>query len=345
MKSTLPHNCRLLIVRPDRVGDVIISTSCLPMIRRQFPGWQLRLLTTAVMRPLLARHPALEGFHCQPEEIARWMPHAVVHLHPCADIYRAAFHAGAPVRIGYGGTPIARYLTHSLPDLRLSGQKHEAEYNLDLFAILGLKPGGPLVPSVNLPEPARASLRTKLPWPLENSSYAVLNLTAHSPIARWPATRFAELARWLVSAQQLRVVVTGADREDPSVRRFRGVWRDGYNDLCDLTGRTDLAELGWLLHHARVVVTRNTGTSHLAAAVGCPVVDLFGRPGAIYGPTRWRPLTGSAVIVTGFLPRGRFESRARHWKRCFESIKLDEVQRATLRALQFSEHREGKNRS
>lgn len=343
------QNPRIVLVRPDRVGDVVLSTSCLAALRRRFPRASLCFVAHERMRPLLDGHPDVDRFlassRAEPGVLRELGPDVVVHLHPDAAWCRAWADAGVPIRIGYGGDRLARFLTHSLPDNRLNGQKHEAESNLDLLAVLGVTPGGPLVPVVHLPEAARVSLQQTLPWSLENTSYVVVNLTAHSTVARWPAARFVELARWLVSTQQLHVIVTGADGEDPSVRQFRRMWREERREFCDLAGRTDLAELGWLLHHARVVITRNTGTSHLAAAVGCPVVDLFGRPGAIYGPTRWRPLTEKAVIVTGFLPRCRFESRARHWQRCFESISVEEVQRATHRALQFSADREGKNRS
>ena len=104
----------------------------------------------------------------------------------------------------------------------------------------------------------------------------------------------------------------------------------------NLAGRTDLGELGWLLKHARVLVTRDTGPSHLAAAVGCPVVVIFGRTAPLYGPTRWRPLTEKAVIVAKSTPRKRWESRDNYWRRCFAAISVEEVQEAVVQAVHLA---------
>jgi heptosyltransferase III len=322
---TLNADIRLLVARPDRVGDVIISTSCLTPLRRAFPRAKLFFLAAERMRPLLDNHPDLDGFISSPTEIERLAPDVIVHLHPDKECYLAAQRAAVPIRIGYRQKSFGRYLTHSLADERSNGLKHEAAYNFDLFQLMGVRQPARLKPNVHLPESALGSLRTKLPWPLESTRFAILNPSAHSPVARWPIEYFVRLADKLQSEQDLLPVFIGADSDDcvSSIPpRF-----------LNLAGKTDLGELGWLLKHARVLVTRDTGPSHLAAAVSCPLVVIFGRTQPIYGPTRWRPLTESAVIVTKSVPRKRWESQKKYWRRSFAAIQVDEVEAAVRQVL------------
>jgi ADP-heptose:LPS heptosyltransferase len=327
VKLALPDAPRLLIARPDRVGDVILSTSCIAPIRKSFPRVKLYFHAAEQMRPLLDSHPDLDGFISDPSQIGSLTLDAVVHLHPDKKCYRGADSAKVPVRIGYQQRLLSRYLTHSLPDRRSEGVKHEAAYNFDLLRLLGVPQPGDLMPNIHLPGPSLHSLQTKLPWQLESTPFAVLNPTAHSTIARWPIEYFLQLADWMRQELALETVFIGADGEDSIPDREA-------NHL-NLAGQTDLGELGWLLKHARVLVTRDTGPSHLAAAVGCPVVVIFGRTAPLYGPTRWRPLTEKAVIVAKSLPRRLLARRDDYWRRSFAAIGVEEVAAAVRQALQL----------
>jgi ADP-heptose:LPS heptosyltransferase len=294
----------LIIARPDRLGDVIISSSCLRAVRQKFPDARLYFLAREFARPLFQHHPELDGFLTAPVPVE-----AIVHLHPEPRLYRAA--RAIPVRIGYRCRLATRYLTHALPDRRALGTKHEAACNFDLLARLGIQPPAELRPNIRLPDSARDSLARKLPWPLDCTDFAVLNPSAYSRRVRWPAERFVALARKL----PMPVVVIGADAADTV----------SVPGAVNLAGQTDVAELGWLLRYARVLVTRDTGPSHLAAAVDCPVVVIFGRTAPRYGPTRWRPLGERVVVVEKSLPRRPLESQHRYWRRCFAAISVEEV--------------------
>lgn len=324
-KLTLPDAPRLLIVRPDRVGDVIISSSCITPIRKSFPRGTLYWYAAERMRPLFEGHTELDGFISEPSQMASLQLDAVVHLHPDKECYLSAQSAPVPVRIGYQQRSLSRYLTHSLPDQRSAGTKHEAACNFDLLHFLGVPPPQYFTPNIHLPGAKLHSLQAKLPWPLESTRFAVLNPTAHSTVARWPMKYFLELADWMRSELALETVFIGANSHDlvPTSTPHH----------LDLAGKTDLGELGCLLKHACVLVTRDTGPSHLAAAVGCPVVVIFGRTAPLYGPTRWRPLTETAVIVAKSAPRKRWESRDKYWRRCFAAISVAEVQAAVTEAL------------
>ena len=346
----------LLLCRPDRVGDVIIATSCLALLRAQRPGHPLVFAAREVMRPLLDGHPLLAGFVGLPDpadpaarekvadEFRRWQPAACVHLHPDALCQSAARQAAIPRRIGYRhGFLLDRTLTDRLTDRRDAGAKHEAEHNFDLLALLGVQlPPEPLRPEVHLPESWRRSLRVRLAaagWQdfdaAGGSPYAIVNPAAFAHDLRWPAENFGWVARELLASGRVERVVLVADHvNDPSIHQIRLALGPGIPGLIDLSGATNLAELGWLLRSARVLVSRNTGTTHLAAAVGCPTVELFGRLEPRYGAPRWRALSKRTEIVAcPPLARRWNEPQRAFWQRSHAAIPREDVLAAVWRLV------------
>lgn len=351
---------RLALCRPDRVGDVILATACLEPIRRQLPDVRLCFLARETMRPLLEDHPLLDGFLALPPEdnhganerlvrsLETWRPDVLVHLHPDPTAERAGQLADVPRRLGYRHRrPWHRArLTDAVPDRRALGCKHEAESNFDLLAPLGVRPpssADELRPRVALTERWRESLREKVPATMtkENRPYVVFNPTAHALDLRWPAAHFTRLTCEIVERRPNLVVVLVAGRaDDPSVvevrTRLSGDATRSPSWLVDLAGRTNLGELAWLLRDARALVSRNTGTTHLAAAVGCPLVEVFGRQEPAYGPVRWRALGESSrtrIVVAQPSPRRFGEGRRVWWRRLHASVSPEEVRDALLAVL------------
>jgi ADP-heptose:LPS heptosyltransferase len=105
---------------------------------------------------------------------------------------------------------------------------------------------------------------------------------AKSPSRRWPAARYAAVAKTLAAAGQ-RVVVTGSPAEQDLAVRVAA--RAGLSADAVLAGRTGLGELAALVAHARLVISGDTGIAHLATAYGTPSVVLFGP----MPPARWGP--------------------------------------------------------
>ena len=340
---------------------MLIATTCLEPLRAQLPDTPFVFVARETTRPLLEGHPLLAGFIGLPTlpdqtpasrqqrrdlaaELARWHAAAIVHFHPDALCQAAARDARLPRRIGYRHSFLQNLtLTDRFPDPRRAGQRHEAQYNFDLLASLGVHapPLNTLRPTVHLAESWAQSLRVRLRYAgfdgfdTADASYAVLNPTAHSPDHRWPAGHFASLARELLQPGCFaRVFIVGPSLDDSSARTLRHLLGPGVPGLIDLSGQTNLAELGVLLRHARVLVSRNTGTTHLAAAVGCPVVELFGRLEGTYGPTRWRSLGDRVTLLrTPLTRRPWFEHKRQFWRRAHAAIPVEAVLEAALKHL------------
>jgi ADP-heptose:LPS heptosyltransferase len=311
-----PGSGPIVISRPDRIGDVIISTACLAPVREKFPDAKIYFLASEQLRPLIENHPLITGFVSLSSnltsELRRIRASAIVHLHPDAECYRAASNAGIPIRIGYSKGGQNHHLSHAITDRRAEGLQHEAEYCFDLLQEIGIKKPACLRPSIHLADADKQSLQQKLPWELSATRFVVLNASAYSAKKEWPNERFAAVANKMKDEFGFSAV-------------FVGTKSHLAHDHFDLSGQTTLAELCWLLKYASALVTNDTGTSHLAAAVDCPGVVIFGRTHPQYGPTRWRPLSDRATIVTSPASRKRFEATRSYWRRSFAAIAVETV--------------------
>lgn len=338
----IPERPRLAVVRPDRVGDVIISSSCFEAIHARWPGAELAWLIRPGMAPLFQNHPRIGKLILLPEpglvswwkrfsemkrKLREFAPDAIVFLQPDSACQAAAWAAKVPRRLGYAKRGWTWTLGESLPYDKSEGRKHEAEYNFDLLGKWGISCPPELRNDIVLPEESRLSLREKIPWDTGRgrTPFVVLNPSAFSPVARWPVEHFVALAERLLQEKGLRLVLTGDSEEDPSAREISRRLAGHGDRVLNLAGRTTLGELGFLLRDAEALVTRDTGPSHLAAGVGCPVTVIFGRTDPIYGPARWRPLGERVEILEHRLTRRPGEKREAFWRRCFASITPGDV--------------------
>jgi ADP-heptose:LPS heptosyltransferase len=121
-------------------------------------------------------------------------------------------------------------------------------------------------------------------------NYAVLVPGSAHRYKCWPVERFAALAHKIASQFHLSIVATGTVAEKTLVESLANL---ANVPLINLAGLTNLSQLVALLKAARVVVSNDTGPGHIAAALGTPLVLIFGRS----NPARVAPYGGKNSIV------------------------------------------------
>ncbi|MCF6525640.1 glycosyltransferase family 9 protein [Streptomyces sp. JJ36] len=164
---------------------------------------------------------------------------------------------------------------------RRAPDRHEAEAALDLARAAGFRlPPGDDGALRTLPPPDTTHLTGSAP-------YVVVHPGAAVPARAWSPERAARAVAALNAAGH-RVVVTGAPAEKELTADVAGSYG------LDLGGRTGFRELAGVLAGARAVVVGNTGPSHLAAAVGTPVVCLFA---PVVPAGRWAPFGVPHVLL------------------------------------------------
>ena len=221
--------------------------------------------------------------------------HAVLVSNPHKVLHFAVFLAGIPVRVGYarkwGWT-----LTHTLKDEKAAAEFHEVEYNLRLLKRLGIDV--PAVPSFQLPvsgddQEAVAALLERFRVRDTDDLVAVHPWTSN-PAKRWPPVRFQQLIQQLAKLPGIRPVIIGGQEASPHAHEMMD---DSSERVCNVVGRLSLGELAALLQRVRVLVTNDSGPMHVAAAVGTPVIALFGTGSPGGHPKRWGPWGSHHTVI------------------------------------------------
>lgn len=330
----------IVIIRPDRIGDVIISSSCIIPIRKKYPEANLYYMVQSAMAPLFKGVKELTGvltfpsiaegtFDQRVEDITKMLQDVdaseIIHFQPVKEAYLGAEKAGVKNRIGYEFKEHTQCLTRSIPYFKYQGTKHEADYNFDLLELIDVKKPSILEPIIKLHEDVLLSVLKKIPWNIKNEKYLVVNPTAFSSTLRWPVDRFAAVVKWILENSDLKVMIIAADANDKSVIKLMRLLIGKEKRVINTAGILDLAELSWVLHFSKAHFSRNTGTSHLAAAVGCPCLDLAGRVEPEYASTRWHPLTSELRHIQVQTKRHWYEWSKLYWRRSIRLIEINDV--------------------
>jgi len=159
-------------------------------------------------------------------------------------------------------------------------QRHAVEENLDVLRHFGL-PDAPVEFPVDFPEQSPVAADCPL---------IVFSPCSRHAAKNWPIERFAELGRRLMAEYRCAIAVTGGPADRAACESVvRGIGSGAIN----LAGQTSLVELGGVLRQAAGVVTVDSGPMHMAAALGVPVVAVFGPT----DPVRVGPYGSGHVVL------------------------------------------------
>ena len=282
---------RLLCVRLDSIGDVLMTTPAMRAFRDTL-GCQVTLLTSAAGA---ATAPFVPEADAVIEFAAPWMKaagDAPAADFPMIERLRAGRFDAAAIFTAYSQSPLpAAYLCHLAGIRRRLAHchenpyrlltdwvadpephrlvRHEVQRQLDLAAAVGCITAHSRL-SFQVPEAARFRMREILAE--ARRPLVVVHPGASAASRRYPPESYARAIDLLIDATGCEAVFTGDAWEEALVRTVRGAMR---RPSRSLVGRLGLGELGALIDAADLLVSNNTGPAHLAAALGTPVVDLY----------------------------------------------------------------------
>ncbi len=230
--------------------------------------------------------------------------------------------AGTPVRLGYDGHQQKEGNRHFTTHRVQAGSRRtpRLERNLDLVRALGVT-GEPLVdcdlPLVGKGRDSAADIRRRI---LGDRPYAILSpgASARQASKKPPPDSLVAASRALAKARIVPLVVWGPGEESDA-----GAVVDRASGDAVYAPATSLAELAALLQNARIFIGGDSGPLHLACAVGCPVVG-------IYGPTDPEVNQPWGVPFRAVFPRGREYTgiKSRDRVKGFEGLEIEQVAEA-----------------
>ena len=280
----------ILVLRRDNIGDLVCTTPLIDALRAQLPqAWRGALVNT-YNAAVLARNPALDEVFVY-EKLKHRSGGLLSHL-------RTRLVQTAQLRarkldcvLVPAPTPQSLKLARSLKPAQViaapsaaASQVHEVERSFEVGRKLGLagKPG----PLRVFPDPRRQeALRARL----GDGPFVAVHISARRPAQRWPLERYAELVRALSARRKVMLLWAPGARDDArhpgddeAAREIQGNLKSGG---AVAVPTPDLESLIAALSLAQRVVCPDGGAMHLAAALGKPVVALFGDSPV----ERWRP--------------------------------------------------------
>jgi lipopolysaccharide heptosyltransferase I len=337
---------RFLIVRLGALGDIVHAIPVAAALRRTFPEAVIDWLVSARHREILdlvtvldARLPLRDrrgaGKGLGLAEATRQLRNArydvAVDLQGLVKSAALARASGAPRVLGFSRLylrePLARAFYTEAHDpggrgiYAPSETRHVVEINLGLLQPLGVAAGPAEFPIARVPSAVAARMVERT-----NGAYALLNPGAAWPNKRWPPARLAAVARSLFERHGLMSVVLWG----PGERELGEAVQAAAPEAAALSPETAVADIVELARGAAIMVSGDTGPTHIAAAVGTPIVG-------IYGPTRperngpWRP--GDVTVSRAALCRCHHLRRCREPKMCLLDVEVAEVVEACERRL------------
>ncbi|HEX5645679.1 MAG TPA: glycosyltransferase family 9 protein [Nitrospira sp.] len=294
----------VLIVRPDGIGDLILSLPVASQLRQLLPGAKIGFLTSPITAPLLEGHPDIDYVRTvrfnDPLRVLRAAfsngVDATIFLKPFRRLMWAAYLARVPIRVATGFRWYSVLANRRVFEHRSDFMRHESEYNVEMLKGLGLSPRAVSKPTLRVTEEERIGGEDRwlgLPRP-----HVVIHPGGRSA-RRWRPEHFRDLAVRLAQIGY-GIVLTGNDQERIEFERDTLSTRALPAGITNLMGHLSVRELMAVIANADVVVSGATGPAHLGSAVGTPVVSLFD-PRRNNLPVRWKPL-GSGVVLRPDVP-------------------------------------------
>lgn len=326
----------ILLARTDRIGDVLLTTTCLLPLHQTFPSRPIDFYVQPALAELLKAETVANVVPCPNPRMGKGIsPRRILHwakimrqraygmalfLQPDNDLQIAAVLAGIPIRVGYRQRCGRWALNRSLPYLRHRGEKHETAYNFDILSLVGCQEPETLESRIVETEKIR-SIRQSM---AQERLYVVFHPTAFGKKPTWPLGHFEDLAGLLATRCSWDIRLIG---DEPMTALQKALQRrvGSHGTVHDHGGKTDLQELAAILKSAQVFVGRDSGPCHMASALGVPLVCLMGQCDRVHSPVRWQPLGERSKTLVSELPSQPGESREARWKRCFQALSPQQV--------------------
>lgn len=271
----LPEGARTAIIRLRSLGDCVLTTPAIALLKRWRPDLSLGISVEDRFRTVFEGNPAVNEILSPTWQAVRhWKPSLCVNLHGGTRSQWMTALSGARWRAGFANHNTTLAYNVKIPRaqriLGVNRTVHTAEHLASAFFALG-------VPIDDVP---RAQLF--VPEPPVLSRYAVLHPFASSPEKQWPAERFCEVARYL-SLWRITPLFLASPSDD--ARAF----------TAHQIVQGNLTAAKSLLSKASLFIGNDSGPAHMAAAFGVPSLVLFGTS----NPAVWSPWKTNYEIVVG----------------------------------------------
>ncbi len=326
---------RILVVRTDRIGDVVLTLPLAEILKKHFPETRVAFLLRKYTAPLAHGDPFIDNVLLLPEEknkvkffqllslLKENKFDAAVVVHPRFKISLAIFLAGIKTRVGTAYRWYSFLFNKKVRQHRRKGEFHELEYNVHLLTALGIsekvtKETVRFNVQVN-PESKRrvtdyliskgwqANRKTVLFHP--GSGKSALDL---------PLSKFKEILSHLAQELNLNLILTGSKEEKEMCKAL-----EVNGKTINTAGDFSLEDLIALISLSDLVIANSTGPIHIAAALGKKTIGFYPNVQEC-SPKRWGPYSENAFVFVPKVDCGSCDERKQKHN-CMEEIESEKV--------------------
>ena len=297
---------KILVIRPDAIGDCVILLPLLNVLRNQWPEAKIYLLASSYTAPFFEKHQAVDFIICDYLEkgkavfkyfkfyrhLRREKFDIVIHSFNVCSYAFLTWLAGIPVRIGdkykigpnlfhnYKANQKFKDLTH-----------HMVELNLDLLEPLGIKN---YKLTFNLHLPNVKEINPNILQAIKDFDKIIcFHLGTGGGNKPWLADNYAKLAQKIVQGNYGKVVLIGSGAKEKAMSEV--ICRDLKDEIINLVDETSIKDLIWVISKSYLFVGVDSGPMHIASAFEIPVLALA--PTNFVKPLQWGPFGTNNLIV------------------------------------------------
>jgi heptosyltransferase-2 len=327
---------KVLVRAANWIGDAVMTLPALGSIREGLPNRPIAILTKPWVADLFIGHPMVDevilyespgrhegarGKWRLARELSRKRFDLAILFQNAFEAALLSFLARIPRRAGYNTDARGILLTQAVPVNGKVKKGHQVDYYRAMTAGLGF-PSTPSAPALPLPEAQKEEGGRILKSRSLQGERRLIGLApgaAYGPAKRWFPERFAALADRFSRDWGARALVFGSGGDRETAARLV---QSARTEVTDFTGQTTLGQAMGLIARCRLFVTNDSGLMHVAAALGVPVVAIFGST----DPVRTGPLGEKCRVVQKPLPCAPcLKTHCPKNRECLEKISVDEV--------------------
>jgi predicted lipopolysaccharide heptosyltransferase III len=333
-------NQKILIIKLQYVGDTMGVIPTVANLKKHAPGVRVDVLIHKESAALIAFSPDISKVWEYDRRAAKQGLFSTVfyHLKLIGQLRREqydvvialtqgdraaflSFATGAPLRLIYkSSNKVCNIVMNAFADVEAQ-RRHFIEHDVDILSYFGIE-NREIDLRVRIPDPVRSKIREQLRGNDGGRINVVIHPGARKRTRQWPSERFAEIARRLHEYDQVSIILLGGPGDEDllgeieSRMGFKAAFRS-----CELS----LLEMAAVFSECHLFIGNDSGPGHIAAAVGCATLTLFG-PNY---PDSCRPYIPLGEVIFKNLPccgcRQEEDRCVRPDNTCMDLIEVNEV--------------------
>jgi heptosyltransferase-3 len=327
---------KILIVRTDRIGDVVLSIPLAEIVKKKYPDSKVTYFIRQYTRELLDGNSFIDDVIIANEsdgkilfienlnKIRSGNFDACIVVNPTLKITLIMFLAGIKNRIGTGYRWYSVLFNNKVYEHRKFGDKHELEYNINLLSKLGIDNNG-ISKGIKFHLQVDKSSSEKINSIISQKGFKsgnkiiIVHPGSGGSSVDLPKEKLIELTKMISNLKNVSVVITGSKSESELCKEF-----EINNSVINLSGQLNLSLLKALIIKASIFISNSTGPMHIAAALGVHVIGFFPKILAC-SQKRWGPYTEKKSIYVPTIDCSNCTRQQCEKLNCMNSIDVGKV--------------------